>query len=93
MQKKKNQNLDKTQQFIKHEDVIDMEKEWIESECEPMFDLIVEMRQDDDNWIQTPQDVPVFIGKKKIVKIRYIPPSERSIVDTAAFARILTAHQ
>ena len=47
-----------------------------------MFDLIVNMRQDEDNWTQTPRDVPIFIGKKKIVKIRYIPPSERSIVDT-----------
>ena len=79
--KRKKQAAVEKQQFIEHEDIIDVEEEWVKSEFAPMFDLIVNMRQDQDNWTQTPRDVPVFIGNKKIIKLRYIPPSERSIVD------------
>lgn len=70
--------------YIRQEEEIDVEEEWVKSEFEPMFDQIINMRQDDSNWTQVPRDVEVFIGKKKIIRIRYCPEYKRSLVDTAA---------
>ena len=51
--------------YVRQEEEIDVEEEWVKSEFESMFDQIINMRQDESNWIQVPRDVQVFIGKKK----------------------------
>jgi hypothetical protein len=40
----------------------------------------------EDNWIQAPQDIEVWIGKQKIVRVHYMGPRQRSIVDYDALA-------
>jgi hypothetical protein len=58
-----------------------VEEDWVKSQFEPMYEQIANMRQDGANWTQVPRDVEVFMGKKKIVRVRYVPESKRNIVD------------
>ena len=67
--------------YVRQEEEINVEEEWVKSQFEPMYEEIVNMRQDKANWTQVPQDVEVFIGKKKIVRLRYVPESKRNLVD------------
>ncbi|KAI2497518.1 hypothetical protein MHU86_16972 [Fragilaria crotonensis] len=48
--------------YIRQEEEIDVEEEWVKSEFQPMFDQIINMRQEESNWTQVPRDVEVFIG-------------------------------
>ena len=41
----------------------------------------------EDNWIQAPRwDIKVWIGKHKIVRLRYTGPRQRSVIDSEAVA-------
>ena len=73
--------------YVQQEEEINVEEEWVKAEFAPMFQQIINMRQDERHWTQVPRDVEYLIGKKKIVKVRYVPECKRSIVDTAALAR------
>ena len=53
---------------------------------------IINMRLE-DNWIQAPRDIEVWIGKHKIVQVRYTGPRQRSIIDSEAVALRLREKQ
>ena len=80
-QKQNNPRKPSHYDYVMQEEEIDVEEEWVKSQFEPMFEQIINMRQDEGNWTQVPRDVEVFIGKKKIVRLRYVPESKRSLVD------------
>jgi hypothetical protein len=47
----------------------------------------------EDNWIQAPQDIKVWIGKHKIVQVCYTGPRQSSIIDSVAVALRLREKQ
>jgi hypothetical protein len=47
----------------------------------------------EDNWIQAPQDIKVWIGKHKIVRVCYTGPRQSSIIDSVAVALPLREKQ
>ena len=74
------------------EEEVEIEEAWVKEAFKaPMFQHIINMRQDEPNWTQVPRDVAFMLKKKKIVKLRYMPQTTRSIVDSAALVAKLNA--
>jgi hypothetical protein len=73
-------------EYIQHEEEIDVEEEWVKDQFGPMMQQIINMRQDETHWTQAPRDIAFHIGKKKIIKVRYVAESMRSIVDAEKLA-------
>ena len=72
--------------FIEKEEEMRVEEAWVRDEfSEEDVQHIINMRLE-DNWIQAPRDIEVWIGKQKIVRVRYMGPRQRSIVDYDALA-------
>ena len=67
---------------------------WMKPGSETNFHVqhIINMRLE-DNWIQAPRDVEVWIGKHKIVRVRYTAPRQRSVIDSEAVALRLREKQ
>ena len=53
---------------------------------------IINMRHE-ENWVQAPRDIEVWIGKHKIVRLRYDRPRKRSVIDSDALATRLREKQ
>ena len=64
---------------------------WIkEAYREETFQHIINVRKT-KSFIQVPRDVLFYINNKKVLRLRYITPQSRSIVDTEALAAIVQA--
>ena len=64
-------------------DEIPIEKEWVKQQFgNNMYQYIVNMRQHPlRKWVTAPRDVQVYIGRHRIVRVRYTPPQIKNIVD------------
>ena len=62
-QKQYNQRKPTHYDYVRQEEEIDVDEEWFKSPFEPMYEQIVNVRQDKGHWTQVPRDVEVFIDK------------------------------
>ena len=78
---KKRKNI--TFETVTRSDEIPIEKEWVKQQFgNEMFQYIVNMRQHPSRkWVASPRDVQVYIGRHRIVRVRYTPPQMKNIVD------------
>ena len=69
-------------------ETIPVEKEWVKEQFgSQMYQQIINMRQDPAHmWVQAPRDVAMYIGKQKVVSVRYVAASKMKIVDAAALS-------
>ena len=66
---------------------------WVRDEfSEEDVQHIIDMRLE-DNWIQAPRDIEVWIGKHKNVRVRYTGPRQRSVINSEAVALRLREKQ
>lgn len=73
--------------FIEKTDEIEVNENWIkEAFGEETIQHVINMRQT-KGFTQVPRDVNLYINKKKVLRVRYIAPQARSIVDTEALAK------
>jgi hypothetical protein len=72
-------------------EMVVVEKEWVwEQFGEVMCQQIVNMRQDPVHmWVQVPQDVEMYIGKDKILSVRFVSDTIMNIVDTQALSKAI----
>jgi hypothetical protein len=78
---------------IEQEEEKQVDEGWVrdkfsEDDVQHIFNMRLE-----DNWIQAPRDIEVWIGKHKIVQVRYTGPRQRSIIDSEAMALRLREKQ
>jgi hypothetical protein len=79
--------------FIEREEEMQVDEAWVRDEFnDEDVQHIINMRLD-DNWIQAPRDIEVWIGKQKIVRVRYTGPRQRSVIDSDAVAKHLREKQ
>jgi hypothetical protein len=73
--------------YMEKTDEIEVNENWIkEAYGEETFQHIINMRRT-KGFTQVPRDVNMYINKKKVLRVRYIAPQARSIVDTEALAK------
>ena len=71
------------------EEELKVEEEWIRSEfAEIDIQHIINIHQS-DHWTEVPRDVEVRIAKHKVVRVRYIPPQVRHVLDYDAMAKVI----
>ena len=75
-----------------HEEEIPVKRAWIvEQFGSKMVQQVVNMRHDcHHSWVKTPRDVDVFIGKEKVVRVRYIPDRSMNVVDMKKLSDVVT---
>jgi hypothetical protein len=68
---------------IEQEEVVQVDEAWIRDEfSKEDVQHIINMRLE-KNWVHAPQDIEVWIGKHKIVRVRYTTrPRQRSLINT-----------
>jgi hypothetical protein len=77
--------------YVQKTETIPVNENWIkEAYGEETFQHIINMRKT-MSFIQVPRDVLFYINNKKVLRLRYIAPQSRSIVDTEALAAIIEA--
>ena len=70
-----------------------VDEAWLRDEfSEVDVQHIINMRLE-DNWIQAPRDIEVWIGKHKSVWVRYTRPRQRSVISSEAVALRLREKQ
>ncbi len=75
------------------EEMQQVDEAWVRDEfSEEDVQHIINMRLE-DNWIQAPRDIKVWIGKHEIVRVRYTAPRQRSVIDSEAVALRLREKQ
>ena len=71
---------------IEQEEEMQVDGAWVRDEfSEEDLQHIINMRLE-DNGIQAPRDIEVWIGNFKIVQVRYTAPRQRSVIDSEAVA-------
>jgi hypothetical protein len=71
------------------EEELKVEEEWVRSEyAEIDIQHIINMHQT-DKWTDVPRDVEVRIAKHKVVRVRYVPPQVRHVLDYEAMAKVI----
>ena len=56
-----------------------------------MLQQVVNMRHDcHHSWVKAPLDVDVFIGKEKVVHVRYIPERVMNVVNMQTLSEVVT---
>ncbi|KAI2506508.1 hypothetical protein MHU86_7918 [Fragilaria crotonensis] len=60
--------------------------------CENSGEIFCHMRLD-NTWIQAPRDIEVWIGKQKIVRVRYTGPRQMRVIDSEAMTKYLREKQ
>ena len=76
---------------VEKREKIVVEKEWVREQFgEVMYQQIVNMRQDPAHmWVLAPRDVEMYIGKDKILSVRYVSETIMHIVDTQALSKAI----
>ena len=70
-----------------------MDEAWVRDEfSDEDVQHIINMRHE-ENWVQAPRDIEVWIGKQKIVRLCYARPRKRSVIDSDAMATRLREKQ
>ena len=78
---------------MEQEEEMQVDEAWVRDEfSEEDVQHIINMRLE-ENWVQVPRDIEVWIGKHKIVRVRYMKPRQRSLVDSDALATRLREKQ
>ena len=78
---------------IEQEEEMQVDGAWVRDEfSEEDLQHIINMRLE-DNGIQAPRDIEVWIGNFKIVRVRYTGPLQRSVIDSEAVALRLREKQ
>ena len=78
---------------IEQEEEKQVDEGWVRDEFfEDDVQHIINMRLE-DNWIQAPRDIEVWIGKHKIVRVPYTGPRQRIVIDSEAMALRLREKQ
>jgi hypothetical protein len=79
--------------FIEQEEEMQVDEAWVRDEFdEEDVQHIINMRLD-NNWIQAPRGIEVWIGKQKNVRVRYTGPRQRSVIYSDAVAKHLREKQ
>lgn len=80
---------------VNHLDEIPVDKKWVKEQFgEKMYQHIINMRSDPHHaWVTAPRDVDVFIGKQKVVRVRYAAERTQWIVDTQKLSEEVEAEQ
>ena len=75
--------------MVTGEEELKVEEEWVRSEYSDVdIQHIINMHQT-DMWTDVPRDVEVRIAKHKIVRVRYVPPQVRHVIDYDAMAKVI----
>ena len=75
--------------MIVAEEELKVEEEWVRSEyAEVDIQHIINMHQT-NKWTDVPRDVEVRIAKHKVVRVRYVPPQVRHVLDYEAMAKVI----
>jgi hypothetical protein len=73
--------------FVEKEEEMRVDEEWIINEFgSQVVQHVINMRQT-KHWNEVPRDVEVFLGKKKILRVRYVRPQTRMILDIEKLMR------
>jgi hypothetical protein len=84
---------DNKENFIEQEEEMQVDEAWVRDEfSEEDVQHIINMRLD-DKWIQAPRDIEVWIGKQKIVRVRYTGPRQMRVIDSEAMTKYLREKQ
>jgi hypothetical protein len=71
---------------------IEVPEDWVREQFgDLMVQQIINMRQEDDGWTQAPRDVALFIGKLKIVRIKFMRESVRYVTDVEKLRTAMAA--
>ena len=71
------------------EEELKVEEEWVRSEyAELDIQHIINMHQT-NHWTDVPRDVEVRIAKHKVMRVRYVPPQVRHVLDYDAMAKVI----
>ncbi|KAI2493996.1 hypothetical protein MHU86_20527 [Fragilaria crotonensis] len=84
---------DNKDNFIEQEEEMQVDEAWVRDEfSEEDVQHIINMRLD-NTWIQAPRDIEVWIGKQKIVRVRYTGPRQMRVIDSEAMTKYLREKQ
>ena len=77
---------------IQREDDIPVMRSWlVEQFGSKMVQQVVNMRHESlHSWVKAPRDVEIFIGKEKVVRVRYIPDRVMNVVDMEKLSEVVT---
>ena len=68
---------------VEYEEDMRVQEEWIKQEYgQEMVQHLINMRQT-KQWNEVPRDVAVRIGKKEIVRVRYMKPRSMFVLDVS----------
>ena len=75
--------------MVVSEEELKVDEEWVRSEYADVdIQHIINMHQT-DKWTDVPRDVEVRIAKHKIVRVRYVPPQVRHMIDYEATKKVI----
>ena len=72
-------------EMIEQEEEMQVDEAWVRDKFsnEDVQHIVINMRLE-DNWIQAPRDIKVWIGKHNIFRVRYTGPRQRSVIGSEA---------
>jgi hypothetical protein len=75
--------------MVVSEEELKVDEEWVRSEYADVdIQHIINMHQT-DKWTDVPRDVEVRIAKHKVVRVRYVPPQVRHVIDYEATKKVI----